>query len=737
MKTPKKTSPEIYAVKINKQGTGFERRDFLKTLGTLTTATLVGCNDISKSRTSKALGENNIAPEHVEPCNDLNAHAGAVQSLCFSSDGKILASGSYDNSVKIWSVPEGKLLKKLEGHTDTINSVNISPDGKTLASGSADLTIKLWSVPAGNLIKTLDGNGYNVRSVFFGPDSKTLASGSSDGVKIWSVPDGKLIKTLEGHSNAVNSVSFSNDGKFLASGSEDLSVKIWSVPDGSLLSTLKDMTGSVNTLCFSADSKILATASNYGDIRLWSVPDGTLLKTLVLNDDSANSISFSNDGKFLASGGNKTIRFWSVDDGLLQMAIEGHAQDVNSVCFSPVAKLLASGSTDKSIKLWQWSSDEEMRPDVTYREVAHEQLFPCTESGNFLAIRQKDIENDKIKIFDLGISNFIFSVAARTSVTAMALSHSAKVLIIGDFNGNIKSWDLENRKKKPTVKAHSQKISAVILKKNNQEFITAGLDGTIGIWAVSDNKCLKTLDIQMGPIHNILLSPDEKTLIICSNNLLQIWSMVTYARVRSIDDFKENMQENFDAVGYSVTEYTTFFLLSPKSAKVLVKNPEGFKIYDYERGAIIHTVTTERSVVSASATSDGKYLAIAYNYGETEIRLMENMNILRTFDTEGIQRLSFLDDNKLVAYCSYKFQVYTFNSFINTATLSNCLYDKNELSEGTEGIRYRVGTTSFTLPCGSPIPEGSVCTCNCVAVGPSHTYYYYSGGYYVSYWYPN
>jgi hypothetical protein len=120
-----------------------------------------------------------------------------VSSVSFSPDGKILASGSWDNTIKLYSMPDGLLLKTLEGHTHDVESVCFSPDGKILASGSSDKTIKLWSIPDGELLKTLEAHTGFVRSISFSPDGKILASGSADStIRLWTMPDGKPVYLL-------------------------------------------------------------------------------------------------------------------------------------------------------------------------------------------------------------------------------------------------------------------------------------------------------------------------------------------------------------------------------------------------------------------------------------------------------------------------------------------------------------------------------------------------------------
>ena len=160
--------------------------------------------------------------------NTLGGHAQSVYAVSFSPSGKLLATGSADNTVKLWDTTTGKQIKTLSGHTNWVNAVSFSPSGKLLATGSDDKTVKLWDTTTGKEINTLRGHTNSVNAVSFSADGKRLATGSVDKtVKLWDTTTGKEIKTLSGHTNAVNAVSFSPSGKLLATGSSDNTVKLW------------------------------------------------------------------------------------------------------------------------------------------------------------------------------------------------------------------------------------------------------------------------------------------------------------------------------------------------------------------------------------------------------------------------------------------------------------------------------------------------------------------------------
>ena len=318
----------------------------------------------------------------------LKGHSNWVDSVAYSPDGQTVASGSNDKTIKLWNVNTGNLLQTFEGHSKWVNSVAYSPDGQTLASGSNDNsvgevlasgsfddTIKLWNVKTGKLLQTLEGNSHSVNSVAYSPDGQTLASGGSisyqelirlkyspdlasgsydQSIKLWDVKTGKLLQTLKDDSGSVKSVAYSPDGQTLASGSRDNTIKLWDVKTGKLLQTLEGHSSSVKSVAYSPDGQTLASGSWDNTIKLWNVKTGNLLQTLEGHSSWVNSVAYSPDGQTVASGSrDSTIKLWNVKTGKLLQTLEGHSISVNSVAYSPDGQTLASGSGDDTIKIWR------------------------------------------------------------------------------------------------------------------------------------------------------------------------------------------------------------------------------------------------------------------------------------------------------------------------------------------------------------------------------------------------
>ncbi|MCF3564873.1 CHAT domain-containing protein [Planktothrix agardhii] len=371
----------------------------------------------------------------------LRGHTDRVYGVSFSPDGKRLATGSWDNTVKLWDANTGKEIYTLRGHTDWVWDVSFSPDSKRLASASGDKTVKLWDVSAGKEIQTLTGHTDGLRGVSFSPDGKRLATASSDKtVKLWDSTTGKEIQTLTGHTNWVWGVSFSPDGQRLATASADKTVKLWDSATGKEIQTLTGHTNWVRGVSFSPDGQRLATASDDNTVKLWDSATGKEIKTLTGHTDLVRGVSFSPDGQRLATASeDNTVKLWDSATGKEIQTLTGHTDRVNRVSFSPDGQRLATTSDDKTVKLWDSTTGKEIKTLIGHTESVFGVSF--SPDGQRLATASDD---KTVKLWDSTTGKEIKTLTGHTnSVFGVSFSPDGKLLATGSDDNTVRLWRLD------------------------------------------------------------------------------------------------------------------------------------------------------------------------------------------------------------------------------------------------------------------------------------------------------
>jgi len=274
----------------------------------------------------------NAKGDHVKTLVDPNlkldgkpvagAHVALVESLAFSQDGKLLASGSYQE-VTLWDPQTGAVKQKLTGFADRVVALAFSKNGLLATGGGApteDGELKIFEAATGKLLVDIkSAHSDTVFGVSFNPDGKMIAScGADKFVKTFEIPSGKLVKSFEGHTHHVLDVGWRGDGKFLASAGADNAIKVWDFEKGEQTRTMNGHTKQVTRLQFVGATPRIVTCSGDQSVRMWNVDSGGTERQFQAGGDFLYAVSVSPDGALVAAGGEDgTIRLYNGTNGQL------------------------------------------------------------------------------------------------------------------------------------------------------------------------------------------------------------------------------------------------------------------------------------------------------------------------------------------------------------------------------------------------------------------------------------
>jgi WD40 repeat protein len=506
-------------------------------------------------------------------------------TMAFSPDGRRLAAGSVNHTVKVWNVMSGQEVCTLSGHAGPVFSVAFSPDGQRLLSVDWDELVKVWDLPASAEPSastttvstprfTVRGHSHGGWCVAFSAERLALAGAFADPtVKVYDSRTGQRLFTLEGHCTRVVSVAFSPDGRRLASGSLDKTVKVWEMETGQELLTLREHTNLVGHVLFDPQGRRLASASDDGTIRIFDggINESSDYRTRTLRGHIRMvwNVAFSPDAKCLASaGGDNSVKVWDVATGREVFALE-HEDAVVSVTFSPDGESLASASNDRSVKLWDARTGEKLH---TLKEF-------------------------------------------RGGVRCVAFSPDGKRLATADLSENVKVWDAQTGKELLCLTGHKTFVRVVTFILDGRLLATCGVDGTVRLWDAATGKEVRpplpynsrVMSLGYSPKNRLLASGD-------ASQKVMIWEPATGNQVL--------IPRHRDLAGH--TNYVMALAFSPDGERLASASWHEVIVWDTRTGEKIKTLRGPVGQIQSVAFSrDGKLAAAGGYKGKGEIKIWD------------------------------------------------------------------------------------------------------------------
>lgn len=320
--------------------------------------------------------------------------------MSFSPDGKRLASGGGDTTVRFWDTSTCMPKHTGRGHKHHVLCTAWSPDGERFASADRNGEIRLWNPSSGQPVgQPLRGHKQWVNSLSWEPlhrdaSGERFASGSKDGtIKVWNARTGRQLASLSGHTDSVECVKWGGEG-LLYSASRDRTIKVWAMEGGDLGKLVRTLAGHghrINTLALNVDyvcrtgpfdhtgksfasreEMQQAALARYQEVRrsqperlvsgsddftlfLWAPAESKKpLARLTGHQQPVNHLCFSPDGRHFASASfDKKVKVWNGQTGAFEATLTGHVGAVYQVCWSSDSRMVVSASKDSTVKLWE------------------------------------------------------------------------------------------------------------------------------------------------------------------------------------------------------------------------------------------------------------------------------------------------------------------------------------------------------------------------------------------------
>jgi WD40 repeat protein len=497
-------------------------------------------------------------PDQPHPAlrRTLAGHRNSVLAVAVAPDAAWLATGSMDDTARVWDAATGHCRHILAGHTDAVRAVAIAPDGTWLATASDDGTVRIWDPATGECRHVLRGHRDKVYALAIAPDGTWLATGGYDNdVRIWDpvtgretrtvriqndmlaglavAPDGWLISASYdtritvldpatgrlGRIDAgspITSMALDASGTWLVTGDLDNTVRVWDMQSGECRLTRRDVTGTARSVAVAPDATWFAAGGDHVHVRDVATGD---LRHRTEADDLVTVMAVAPDGTWLATGGGGELRIRDPATGRASDPLTGHTAAVLAMAPAPHGRWLATASADRTVRIW------DPRPPATAHRPASatrvSALLAAAPDGTWLVTAGRP---EAVRLWDpVGDRAGPPPVPLETGIDRAVFSPDGAWLATVEGHKVVRIWDVATRTCRHTLPSEDEVVETLGAAPDGTWLATAGAPGTVRIWDVATGALRHAMPGHLARVYGMRVAPDGSWLATTDRYALRVW----------------------------------------------------------------------------------------------------------------------------------------------------------------------------------------------------------------------